>query len=323
MRRKLKSKRPLLADYRYQSPKVTKLINYVMEKGHKAIAQDIVYSAFDEIKATTKKEPVEVFEAALQNSGPLMEIKTRRVGGANYQIPHEVSDARKLTLSLRWILEFARAKKGKRMQSKLAEEIMMAATKTISAVTNASPAVATATAHGYSDLDPVLLSSGWEDANNTIWEVDSQTADTFNITGLDSSSTTYYPAGSGVGTASKVSSWVEIPQILTIASNGGGPKYNTVSPLATRNDIKVPVGFEASSIDLEIGYDPTNATQAAMAGITRAFTKVALKLVVPGGGRLYGYGNLLLSEVPKLNKGSAITKAASISMDGRMVGYGA
>lgn len=127
MRRKLKSKRSITPDYRYQSPKVTKLINYVMEKGHKAIAQDIVYSAFDEIKATTKKEPVEVFEAALQNSGPLMEIKTRRVGGANYQIPHEVSDARKLTLSLRWILEFARAKKGKPMQSKLAEEIMMAA----------------------------------------------------------------------------------------------------------------------------------------------------------------------------------------------------
>lgn len=207
--------------------------------------------------------------------------------------------------------------------TKIYYSVTFAATKTISAVTNASPAVATATAHGYSDLDPVLIASGWEDANDTIWEVDSQTADTFNITGLDSSSTTYYPAGSGVGTASKVSSWVEVPQIITIASNGGGPKYNTVSPLATRNDIKVPVGFEASSIDLEIGYDPTNAVQAAMAGITRAFTKVALKLVVPGGGRLYGYGNLLLSEVPKLNKGSAITKAASISMDGRMVGYGA
>lgn len=127
MRRKLKSKRVLTPDYRYQSPKVAKLINYVMEKGHKNIAQEIVYGAFEEIKQTTKKEPLEIFEAALQNSGPLMEIKTRRVGGANYQIPHEVSDARKLTLSLRWLLEFARAKKGKPMHAKLAEEIMMAA----------------------------------------------------------------------------------------------------------------------------------------------------------------------------------------------------
>jgi hypothetical protein len=126
-----------------------------------------------------------------------------------------------------------------------------------------------------------------------------------------------------VGTASKVSSWVEIPQILTIASNGGGPKYNTVSPLATRNDIKVPVGFEASSIDLEIGYDPTNAVQAAMAGITRAFTKVALKLVVPGGGRLYGYGNLIASEMVEITKGNALKVKAAISLDGRMVGYGA
>jgi hypothetical protein len=207
--------------------------------------------------------------------------------------------------------------------TKVYYSVTFAGAKTISAVTNASPAVATSTSHGYTDLDPVLLLSGWEDANNTVWEVDQQTADTFNITGLDSTSTTYYPAGSGTGTAQKVSTWVEVPQILTINSTGGGTKYGTVSPLATRNDIKTPIGFEASSIDLEIGYDPANAVQVAMAGITRAFTKVALKLVVPGGGRIYGYGNLMLSEVPKLSKGNAITKPASISFDGRMVSYGA
>lgn len=207
--------------------------------------------------------------------------------------------------------------------TKVYYSVTFAGAKTISAVTNASPAVATSTSHGYSDLDPILLLSGWEDATNTVWEVDSQTADTFNITGLDSTSTTYYPAGSGTGTAQKVSTWVEVPQILTINSTGGGPKYGTVSPLAARNDIKTPLGFEASSIDLEIGYDPANAVQVAMAGIARAFTKVALKLVVPGGGRIYGYGNLMLSEVPKLSKGNAITKPASISFDGRMVSYGA
>ena len=127
MRRKLKSKHIVPPDYRYQSAKVAKLINYVMEKGHKNIARDIVYGAFADIEKSMKKEPLEIFDQALQNSGPLMEIKTRRVGGANYQIPHEVSDARKLTLSLRWILEFARAKKGKPMQKRLAEEIMAAA----------------------------------------------------------------------------------------------------------------------------------------------------------------------------------------------------
>lgn len=207
--------------------------------------------------------------------------------------------------------------------TKIYYSVTFASAKTISAVTNASPAVATSTSHGYSDLDPVLLSSGWEDANNTVWEVDQLTADTFGITGLDSTSTVYYPAGSGTGTAQKVSNWVEVPQILTVASNGGGAKYNTVSPLNTRNDIKTPVGFEASSIDLEVGYDPANAVQTAMAGISRAFTKCALKILIPGGGRLYGYGNLMLSEVPKLNKGSAITKALSLSVDGRLIGYGA
>lgn len=207
--------------------------------------------------------------------------------------------------------------------SKIYYSSTFAGAKTISAVTNASVAVATSTTHGYTDLDPILFNSGWEDANNTIWEIDSQTADTFNITGLDSSSTTYYPAGAGVGTAQLVSSWVEIPQILDLSSTGGGPKYGTVSPLASRNDIKTPIGFEAMSIDLGLGYDATNATWQAMLALTRAFTKVAIKIVVPGGGRLYGYGNLIASEMVEMSKGNALKVKAAISLDGRMIGYGA
>lgn len=129
MRRKLKHKRVIAPDYKYQSPKVTKLVNYIMEKGHKNIARGIVYGAFDDLKEKTKREPLEVFEDAINNAAPLMEIKTRRVGGANYQIPHEVSPERRLTLALRWIIEAARAKKGKPIQEKLAEEILAAAKK--------------------------------------------------------------------------------------------------------------------------------------------------------------------------------------------------
>lgn len=207
--------------------------------------------------------------------------------------------------------------------SKIYYSSTFATAKTVSAVTNASPAVATSTAHGYSDLDPILFNSGWEDAADTIWEVDSQTADTFNITGLDASSTTYYPAGTGIGTAQKVSSWVEVPQILDISSTGGGPKYGTVSPLSRRNDIKTPIGFEAMSIDIGLGYDATNATWQSMLGLTRTFTKVAIKIVVPGGGRLYGYGNLIASEMVEITKGNALKVKAAISLDGRMIGYGA
>lgn len=126
MRRKLKSKRAVTPDLVYDSPKVAKLINYVMEKGHKNIARGIVYGAFDEIKAKTKEEPLEVFERALTNVGPTVEVKTRRVGGANYQIPHEVTADRRLALSLRWLIEFARGKGGRPMQARLAEEILAA-----------------------------------------------------------------------------------------------------------------------------------------------------------------------------------------------------
>ncbi len=126
MRRKLKSKRLVNPDQKFNSPKVAKLMNYIMEKGHKHIASGIVYGAFAEIAEKTKRDPLEVYEDALKNAGPLMEIKTRRVGGANYQIPHEVSPERRLALSLRWLIEFARGKGGKPMQSRLADEIIAA-----------------------------------------------------------------------------------------------------------------------------------------------------------------------------------------------------
>ena len=199
----------------------------------------------------------------------------------------------------------------------------LATAKNLTAVTNASPAVATCVGHTYVDLDPLLIKSGWEDANDCVFEADQLTADTFGITNLDSSSTSWFPSGTGTGTAQKVSDWVEIPQILDISPNGGGVKYGTVSPLGARNDKKQPIGFEAQGVDLKIGYDATNATWQAMLGITRTFTKVAIKIVVPGGGRLYGYGNLIASEMVEISKGNALKVKAAISLDGRMVGYGA
>ena len=126
MRRPLRVKRPPVPDSLYHSVKVAKLINYVLEQGKKEVARKIVYSAFAALKEATKQEPVEVFEEALKNVGPFMEIKTRRVGGANYQIPHEVSPERRLTLALRWLVGFARDKKGVPMAKRLADEIAAA-----------------------------------------------------------------------------------------------------------------------------------------------------------------------------------------------------
>ncbi len=126
MRRKQKHKRELVPDYQHNSVKVAKLINYIMEKGHKEVARGIVYGALEDIATKTKKDALEIFEEALKNAGPLMEIKTRRVGGANYQIPHEVLPERRLALALRWIIEAARSKGGKTMRERLMDELLAA-----------------------------------------------------------------------------------------------------------------------------------------------------------------------------------------------------
>jgi small subunit ribosomal protein S7 len=127
MRRKLKAKPKIVPDSAYQSEKVAKFINYAMFEGKKTTARKVVYDAFEVIKEKTKNEnPIEVFEAALKNTGPTMEVRSRRVGGANYQIPREVRPERRQFLSMKWIVDAARSKKGKPMAEKLAEEIIAA-----------------------------------------------------------------------------------------------------------------------------------------------------------------------------------------------------
>lgn len=126
MRRKVKNRNIPGPDRVYGSTKVTKFINYVMDGGKKTIAERIVYGAFDKVKAETKKEPLEVFEEALKNVSPNIEVRSRRVGGANYQVPVEVRAERRLSLALRWILESARAKKGRPMEDRLADELLAA-----------------------------------------------------------------------------------------------------------------------------------------------------------------------------------------------------
>ena len=135
MRRPLKKKRVIAPDAKYNSLKIARLINYVMERGKKNIARGIVYQAFDEIERSEKKDPQLVFEDALQNVGPLTELRSRRVGGANYQIPQEVSSDRRLVLALRWILTAAKERKGMPMHKKLAREIIEASKNEGAAVT--------------------------------------------------------------------------------------------------------------------------------------------------------------------------------------------
>jgi len=121
-------------DVRYHSVEVQSFINRVMRRGKKSLATRLVYDAFDLIQEKTKRDPMEVFEAAIKNVAPVMEVKPRRVGGATYQVPMEVPPYRRFALATRWIITAAKSRSGKTFSEKLAAELMDAANNTGSAV---------------------------------------------------------------------------------------------------------------------------------------------------------------------------------------------
>ena len=121
MRGKQAPKRKITPDPRYNHTDVAKFTNYIMERGKKTVAQKIVYDCFDIIKQKTEKEGIQIFEQAIKKVSPSVEIRGRRVGGANYQVPFPVRDERRFTLACRWILTATRSQKGKAMKEKLAD----------------------------------------------------------------------------------------------------------------------------------------------------------------------------------------------------------
>lgn len=127
MRGKQATKRKIAPDYKFNRLDVAKFINYLMSDGKKSTAQKVFYGALEIISAKSKKDPLEVFDAAIKNVSPIVEVKSRRIGGANYQVPIEVRGERQFTLASRWILGAARAKKGTSMDKRLANELMDAA----------------------------------------------------------------------------------------------------------------------------------------------------------------------------------------------------
>lgn len=135
MRRKVTNRNMPKPDIMFGSVRIEKFINSIMWDGKKETARKIVYGAFDIIKEKMNEEPAEVFERALKNAGPLTEVRSRRIGGANYQVPREVRPERRQALAVRWIIEAARSKKGAPMMESLANEIISAANNEGAAVT--------------------------------------------------------------------------------------------------------------------------------------------------------------------------------------------
>jgi small subunit ribosomal protein S7 len=126
MRRRKAPKRPIQNDPKYNSPVIGQLVNIIMQDGKKTKAQGMVYGAFDLIGEKMKEDSLKIFFAALENARPRLEVRPRRIGGATYQVPMEVTQERGISIALRWIRECARGKKGKSMEGRLADEIMSA-----------------------------------------------------------------------------------------------------------------------------------------------------------------------------------------------------
>ena len=133
-RRREVVKRKILADPKFQDRLVAKFINDLMRQGKKSTAEQILYGAFDQVEAKLKDDPLKVFKKALDNVKPVVEVKSRRVGGATYQVPVEVRQDRRVALAMRWLIEYSRARGEKTMTEKLAGEIMDAASNRGNAV---------------------------------------------------------------------------------------------------------------------------------------------------------------------------------------------
>lgn len=133
-RRALITKREVIPDPKYNNKLISKFVNTLMRKGEKGLAEAMCYGAFDIIKEKTKDDPLKVFKTAVDNVKPSVEVKSRRVGGASYQVPIDIRPSRRISLALRWIVGYAKQRAGKIMKEKLAAELMDAANKTGGAI---------------------------------------------------------------------------------------------------------------------------------------------------------------------------------------------
>lgn len=197
-----------------------------------------------------------------------------------------------------------------------------AAAKTLATISNANPAVAGSVAHGYVDADEIVLTSGWEDATDSVFRVDQLTLDTFSLLGLDTSDTNLFTAAGGnASTSKKISNWIEVPQVLTIDTSGGDARFASVNPVFRRNGISRPLGFNPTSITLTLGHDATNANYLAMLGVSRTLSLVAFKLLLADGSASYGFGYMSVSEVPTVSAGNPNSVKAVFSAQGRTISY--
>ena len=197
-----------------------------------------------------------------------------------------------------------------------------ASAKTVSAISNASTAVVTATAHGYSNDDVVIMTSGWGKLNNRAFEVKNVTTNTFEIK-VDTTDTNIYPAGSGTGTCKKVSTLVQMSKVMNPQTSGGDPKTVNYKFLDSDVDYSINDGFNATSYSMELDDDDTTTGYAAARSLTDTQIDTVMKMTMRNGSRIYIPGRVALNDVPRLQEGQINRISVAFNGNGRHTRYAA
>lgn len=193
--------------------------------------------------------------------------------------------------------------------------------KTVSGISNANPGVATSTAHGLANGALVSVTSGWSNLNNRVVRVAGTATNTFNLDGIDTTSVTQYPAGSGGGSVQEITGFTQIAQIMGFSTSGGEQQFATFSFLEQNFDTQIPTTLSAQSITLDIADDPTLPGYQALKAASDARAIRALRLSMPDGSFILYQGYVSFNETPSVTKGSVMQVRATFSLQGRPVRY--
>jgi hypothetical protein len=202
----------------------------------------------------------------------------------------------------------------------LAVATAYASSLTVTAATNASPAVLTVT-NALSIGDYVEFTSGWANANNRIFRLSAVSGTTVTLEGFDTSSVTLFPAGSGTGSIRKINTWTQITQVLSCTSSGGDPQYQTYSFLEQSYDSQIPTTTSAQSLALELGDDPSLAGYIALKAIALTRATTALRATLPAGGFILYNAIFAMDETPSMTKGNLMSVKVGAALQGRPVRY--
>ncbi|MEY5060970.1 MAG: hypothetical protein RIS45_891 [Planctomycetota bacterium] len=195
--------------------------------------------------------------------------------------------------------------------------------KAVSAISNANPGAATAAAHGFTNGDLVLMSSGWSNLTNKVARVAASAAGTFNLEGFNTTSTSRYPAGSGAGTATEILTWAQVAQVLGFTTSGGDQQFANFSFLEDDFEQQLPTITSAQSLSIQIADDPSLAGYIALKAASEARTVQVLRLTLPDGSFILYVGTVSLNETPTVTKGSVMAVTATMALKNRPVRYAA